>query len=89
VSSIAIALAMGAGLLGFGMAIYTTGSRSVPAAEIGILSLAEVMLAPVWVWLVRDEAASAATFLGGAILLAAIALNAGTGMRHRPAPIPT
>jgi len=85
--SILLAVAMGAVLLGGGMAIYTAGSRSVPAAEIGILALAEVMLAPVWVWLFLNEGASAATFVGGAILLLAIALNALTGMRHRPPPI--
>jgi len=77
---------MGAVLLGFGMAIYTAGSRVVAAAELGLLSMAEVMLAPLWVWLVLDEGASAGTLLGGAILLAAIALNAATGMRHRPPP---
>ena len=85
--AVAIALLMGALILGGGMASYTAGSRAVPAAEIGILSLVEVMLAPVWVWLFLGEGASAATFVGGAILLVAIALNALTGMRHRPPPI--
>lgn len=84
--SVALAMLMGAALLGFGMAIYTAGSRVVAAAELGLLSMAEVMLAPLWVWLVLDEGASAGTLLGGAILLAAIALNAATGMRHRPPP---
>lgn len=85
--AVAIAVVMGAGLLGLGMALYTAGSRVVPAAEIGILSMAEVMLAPVWVWLFLDEGASGGTFAGGAVLLAAIALNALTGMRHRPPPV--
>ncbi|OYX45205.1 MAG: EamA family transporter [Rhodobacterales bacterium 32-67-9] len=85
--SIAIALAMGTVLLGLGMAIYTAGSRVVPAAEIGLLSMAEVMLSPVWVWLFLGESASAGTFVGGTVLLAAIALNAATGMRHRPPPL--
>lgn len=82
--AVAIALVMGAGLLGLGMASYTAGSRAVPAAELGILSLAEVMLAPAWVWLFLGEGASFGTLAGGAILLAAIAFNAATGMRHRP-----
>ncbi len=85
--AIAIALLMGTLLLGLGMASYTAGSRSVPAAEIGILSLVEVMLAPLWVWLFLNEGASAGTFAGGAVLLGAIALNALTGMRHRPPPV--
>lgn len=86
--AVAIALVMGIGLLGLGMASYTAGSRSVPAAEIGILSLVEVMLAPVWVWLFLDEGASAGTFVGGAVLLLAIMLNAATGMRHKMAVPP-
>ncbi|MCW3781582.1 DMT family transporter [Defluviimonas salinarum] len=87
--SIAIAMLMGAALLGFGLAIYTTGSRVVEAAELGLLTMAEVMLAPVWVWLVLGESASSGTFIGGAVLLAAIAFNAATGMRHRPPALTT
>ncbi len=87
--SVAIAMLMGAALLGFGLAIYTTGSRIVAAAELGLLSMAEVMLAPVWVWLFLGESASLGTFVGGAILLAAIAFNAVTGMRHRPPALTT
>jgi drug/metabolite transporter, DME family len=82
--SIVIALLMGATLLGLGLAIYTVGSRVVEAAELGLLSMFEVMLAPVWVWLFLGEGASTGTFVGGAILLAAIAFNAASGMRHRP-----
>ncbi|WP_347311170.1 DMT family transporter [Defluviimonas sp. SAOS-178_SWC] len=85
--SIGIAMLMGVVLLGLGMAIYTAGSRVVPAAEIGLLSMAEVMLSPVWVWLFLGESASAGTFAGGAVLLTAIGLNAATGMRHRPPPL--
>lgn len=87
--TIAIAMLMGAALLAFGLAIYTVGSRVVEAAELGLLSMVEVMLAPVWVWLVLGEGASFGTFLGGAILLAAIAFNAATGMRHRPPALTT
>ena len=87
--AIAIALLMGAVLLAFGLAIYTVGSRVVEAAELGLLSMAEVMLAPVWVWLFLGESTSIGTLLGGAILLAAIAFNAATGMRHRPPALTT
>ncbi|MCV2874319.1 DMT family transporter [Defluviimonas sp. WL0050] len=87
--SIAIAMLMGAALLAFGLSIYTVGSRVVGAAELGLLAMVEVMLAPVWVWLILAESASTGTFVGGAILLAAIAFNAATGMRHRPPALTT
>ncbi|MCE8521288.1 DMT family transporter [Ruegeria pomeroyi] len=82
---IAIAMAMGAGLLAVGMALYTMGSQVVPAAELTLITMIESMLAPVWVWLVLGEQASAGTLWGGAIILAAVALNAVSGMRRKPA----
>lgn len=83
-SDIMIALVLGACLLGTGLVLYTIGARVVPAAELTLLSMVEVLLAPIWVWLVLGESASAATFLGGAILLAAIAGNALTGLKRKP-----
>jgi drug/metabolite transporter (DMT)-like permease len=75
-------MAMGAGTLSGGMVLYTLGSRVVPAAELALLSNIEVMLAPLWVWLFLNETASTATFLGGAILLVAVTMNALSGARR-------
>lgn len=75
-ADIALSMAMGAGLLATGMALYTLGSRAIPAAELTLLSMIEVLLAPVWVWLFIGETASSGTFIGGAILLAAVLFNA-------------
>lgn len=69
-------LLMGAVTLAGGMILYTLGSKAVPSAELALLSNTEVMLAPLWVWLVMDETASIGTFVGGAILFAGIAFNA-------------
>jgi drug/metabolite transporter (DMT)-like permease len=83
VRDIVISVAMGAGMLATGMALYTLGSQVVPAAELTLLSMVEVLLAPVWVWLILGETASAGTFLGGGILLLAIAGNALSGLRRK------
>lgn len=84
-----IATAMGIFQVGAGLVLYTIGSRSVPAAELTLLSMSEVVLGPVWVWLLLGERAEATTLAGGAILLAAIAGNALSGARRkRPPPIP-
>lgn len=77
-----LALAAGAVLLGMGLALYTLGSRAVPAAELTLLAMIEVLLAPVWVWLVVGETASPGTWIGGAVLLAAVAGNALVGLRR-------
>ncbi|WP_343079898.1 DMT family transporter [Ostreiculturibacter nitratireducens] len=86
VRDMAIAGLMGALILGGGMAAYTAGSRAVPAAELTLLSMVEVMLAPVWVFVFLAEKTSFNTLVGGAVLLAAILFNAFSGMRHRPPP---
>lgn len=83
VGDIVLCVLMGALLLGLGMVLYTLGSRVIPAAELTLLSMVEVLLAPIWVWLVLGETATTATFVGGAVVLAAVALNALSGARRR------
>ncbi len=82
-----IAMGMGVFQVGSGLILYTLGARSLPAAELTLLSLAEVLLAPVWVWLVLGETATINTLIGGSILLLAIAGNAITGAKPRSAPL--
>ena len=81
-----ISLGMGVFQVGAGLILYTIGSKTVPAAELTLLSLAEVVLGPVWVWLVLGETATPNTLIGGAVLLTAIAGNALSGARRRPPP---
>ena len=78
-----VSLVMGMGVLALGMVAYTLGSRVIPAAQLTLLSLVEVLLAPLWVFLFMGETASAATFVGGGVLLAAVALNAVAGAWSR------
>jgi drug/metabolite transporter (DMT)-like permease len=80
---IGLAALMGAGILGIGMTLYTAGARAVPAVDLTLLSMIEVLLAPVWAFVVLGEGASPATVAGGAIVLAAIAGNALAGARAR------
>jgi drug/metabolite transporter, DME family len=75
------ALLMGSCCLAVGMILFTIGSRIIPAAEATLLSFTEIMLAPVWVWLFLGETASVGTFVGGAMLLAAVMMNAIAGAR--------
>lgn len=82
-----IAIGMGVFQVGAGLVFYTLGSRTVPAAELVLLSMAEVVLGPLWVWLFLGETASINTLLGGVVLLSAIAGNAISGARRKPPPI--
>lgn len=85
----AISMGMGVFQVGAGLILHTLGSRSLPAAELALLSLAEVLLGPLWVWLFLGETASLNTLIGGVVLLAAIAGNALSGKRRKPPPITT
>ena len=86
-NDIAIALSMGVFQVGLGLTVFTIGSRVVPAAELALLSMTEVVLGPLWVWLLLGETASLYTLGGGAILLLAIAGNALSGLRRKPVPV--
>jgi len=73
---------MGAVTLSGGLILYTLGSKVVPAAELALLSEVEVVLAPVWVWLVLGETASAGTLFSGLTILCAVLMNALSGARQ-------
>lgn len=54
--------------------------------ELAFLSLIEVLLAPLWVWLFLDTV-GAYTLIGGAVVLLAIVGNALFGLRRKPVPV--
>jgi drug/metabolite transporter (DMT)-like permease len=72
----AVLAALGVGQMGLGLAFLTVGARLIPPAQVAIISLLEVVLGPLWVWLAYDERPSAATVAGGAIVVAAVVVQA-------------
>jgi drug/metabolite transporter (DMT)-like permease len=85
-NDLGVSLGMGVFQVGAGLVLYTLGSRTVPAAELTLLSLAEVVLGPFWVWLFIGEVLTTNTIIGGMILLIAITANALSGQRRKPPP---
>jgi drug/metabolite transporter (DMT)-like permease len=83
----ALCAVMGAVQVGGGLTLFTLGARHVPVAELTLLSLTELALAPLWVWLAIGEVPSAHTLAGGAIIVAAITCQALSGTRRRPLPM--
>ena len=67
--------ALGIGQIGLGFALLTVGARLIPAAQVGLIILLEVVLGPIWVWLALDERPSTATLIGGAIVITAIVIQ--------------
>ena len=70
--------------LGLPCVLLVIASRVLPAAEIALLGLLEVILGPLWAWLGAGEAPAAATVAGGLVVLAALALNEFGALRRAP-----
>ena len=78
-----LSLFMGAFTIGIGMAFVTWAAGYLPASEVSILVLFESVVAPIWVWLAYNEAATINVIIGGAIVLGAVTLQASASGRGR------
>ena len=72
IQDIFLALISGGILLGVGLPIFNAAGRHVPAARTSLLLLSEIVLAPIWVWLVVNEVPAGRTVAGGAVILLAL-----------------
>jgi drug/metabolite transporter (DMT)-like permease len=80
---------MGGTQIGLGLVLLTIGARLIPAAQVGLITLLEVVLGPLWVWLALSEEPDTATLAGGAIVIAAIVIQTlGTPPREAAVPPP-
>jgi len=61
--------------MGLGLAFLTVGARLIPAAEVALITLLEIVLGPLWVWIALSEQPGALTLTGGAIVLVAVLIQ--------------
>jgi drug/metabolite transporter (DMT)-like permease len=76
VHDLGLIVLLGVTQIGLGLAFLTMGARLIPATEVALISLLEVVLGPLWVWLALSERPSNATFIGGAVVVGAVVLQA-------------
>jgi drug/metabolite transporter (DMT)-like permease len=57
--------------IGLAFVLFMEGAKFIPSAEAGLISLLDVVLGPIWVFLAFGENPGGATVLGGAIVLGA------------------
>jgi drug/metabolite transporter (DMT)-like permease len=81
--------ALGAGQIGLGLALLTIGARLIPATQVALITLLEVVLGPLWVWIALSERPGAATLLGGLVVIAAIVIQATGAPADEPGPRPS
>ena len=67
-----LCLLMGGFQAALGFMCLTLSARYILAAEVNLLAMAEVVLGPIWVWLIIGEVPSELTVIGGAIVMAAV-----------------
>ena len=72
-----LALLAGLGItqIGLGLIFLSLGARLIPAAEVALITLLEIVLGPLWVWIALSEQPGAATLTGGAIVLVAVLIQ--------------
>ncbi len=78
-----ICLGLGIVQVGLGTLLVLTGAKHVPAAQVSLLALLEVVLSPIWVWVFVNEVPSVTTLIGGGIVLAGVIYQA-LGARGKP-----
>ena len=85
---LSLSISLGVFQVGLGFMLYTAGSRHLPAVELTLLSLTEVIVGPILAWLGADEVPSVTTLAGGALILLAIVTLAVLGQLHHSAKTP-
>lgn len=69
---LALLATLGCFQLAFGLTLFVRGSRRLGAAELGLLTLLETVLAPLWVWIGVGETPGLPALLGGALVLTSV-----------------
>jgi drug/metabolite transporter (DMT)-like permease len=82
----ALALLHGGVFLALGLVLFARGSRVVPGVTLVMLAQAETVAAPIWTYLVFNEATTPAVILGGALILFAVMMQAADQARRQAGP---
>ena len=77
---------LGVGQMGLGLAFLTVGARLIPAAEIALITLLEVVLAPLWVWIAISERPAPIAIAGGIVVILAVVLQTTQTSQSRVMP---
>lgn len=83
--SITVSVIMGTVQVGLPLIFVTMAARYLAAAEVALLAMLEVILGPLWVWLVLGEQPTALALAGGVLVIGALLGNtlASFGLRER------
>ena len=80
-SDLGLCFLAGGGILAFGMGLITLAPRYIPATEVSLIMLLEVVLGSTWAWIVLEEIPATESLLGGAVVIGALACNSLAGWK--------
>jgi drug/metabolite transporter (DMT)-like permease len=72
---------------GLGLLLLTLGARLISATETALIQASEVPLGPLWVWFAFREVPPLPTWIGGTIILAAVAAHLSLSRREPAAAL--
>ncbi len=72
IGQIGLVTISGAVVLAGGCALQMIGPRHLPAAEVSMITMLEIVASPLLVWAVLNEAPTPLTLIGGGVILAAL-----------------
>jgi drug/metabolite transporter (DMT)-like permease len=78
----AILFLFGLTTIGLAFVLFMEGAKFIPSAEAGLISLLDVVLGPLWVFIAFGENPGLATLIGGAIVLGAAVWRIAPELRH-------
>lgn len=80
IHDLVILATLGVFQLGVPCMLMVHAAKGLSAPELSLLSLLEVLLGPLWVWMAVGEVPARATLVGGAVVLAALIFNEMTAL---------
>ncbi|MFT5086445.1 MAG: drug/metabolite transporter (DMT)-like permease [Candidatus Latescibacterota bacterium] len=83
----AYSLLLGLFILPVSLALIAIGPRYLPAPEVNLVMLLEMVLGPYWVWLVLDEEPGQRAVVGGVIVLTVLLLHSVASLRAQSAKL--
>ena len=75
IGQIGLVTISGAVVLAGGCALQMIGPRHLPAAEVSMITMLEIVASPLLVWAVLSEAPAPLTLIGGGVILAALIIH--------------
>lgn len=69
---LALGALAGVVLMGVALPLFNFAHRAVPAAQVPLLMMTELVLAPVWVWIWPGERPAVTTIIGGLVVIGAV-----------------